>query len=315
MSIESIISHVGAPNIAREVLNEDTRMRKELKKLALEFCHAFNVKVTHDALKDQSIRRHFLRVVTPSGVPCGWLTANEDRSGVYYQYSSPHIQKQKASARSNKNQRDSEKISSLIQSIKRNGEAPNEQALFKSQAYGIVCGFRSIQSNGSKDPIVLNDRAALTELVKHFLGHANAAEGYRDVITSAYEAYVNNMSNYNDRSLTLRRYMEGGVTAIASFTANESLPIYIVADVTPVDIDKYHFTTQNIKAYNDLSEVPDLQALAMMTRTYFSGRHTTAHNGNVFGLPLGDTYHPEMDVSTGYASGDVLWILVPKKPA
>jgi hypothetical protein len=316
--MENLISHMADKEYTLKFFEDTSDAVEHLRRLTLEFCHTFNTRCGFAAHINPNgeVGRLFgrtLRVFTPEGVPCGSLKVVHGEDGYYYIYSGPQVRKEKASARTDKFSRDSNKISGLINAIKRNNETPTANQTINNSpikegaryALGVMDHSRSLYIDLKHD--------AVAELVKAFLGQSNAAEGYRADIEEAYSKHQTASQEINESKLNLRRFMEGGfkVVAIHKFDSDVR-PMYVVADGTAEDVSTSGIHITNARGVLDFSDDPDLQATAMMSRTYLQGTGRF-DDSNLFGLPMGDVYHGDIDISTGYSRAEWLTVLIPKK--
>ena len=124
----------------------------ELNKLAHEFCKKFGVKVGYNAVKDS------VGVFTPTGLPAGRLdirlayNRKHEMENVYV-FDSPIVNKQKGSARSNRDARDSTKITGLLKSIEKYNEGPTDQKLYNQYRSGIAYAFSQLGNKYRNDHV------------------------------------------------------------------------------------------------------------------------------------------------------------------
>jgi hypothetical protein len=83
-----------------------------------------------------------------------------------------------------------------------------------------------------------------------------------------------------------------------------------VCDAT-FDTSADKFVVQgDLKRYNSLADSP-IADMAVMIRTHFQGTlHHDQHND--LGILRAGTYYREIDISTGYARHEQLWVAIPK---
>lgn len=315
--MEKIISHVADKEETIRLLSVDTTKNKALKQLALEFCHAFDVRVGLPRLLTEPFQHsaHIEPwVFTPEGVPCGRISVSGNGSDMYYKYTSPVIQKEKASARSDKNSRDSSKISGLITAIKRNDEHPDAKSAMRCASATDAVRYALSSINDERRFRMDVPTEAVTELVKAFLSQPNSVEGYRSQIEEAHALYVASAESYNDKRLAQRRFLEGGFKVVfINELLSTAKSVIILADGTATSPDNNHISLTNFRGVSDLSDMPDLQAVAMMTRAYLQGKGNSVSNNNPFGVNRVDIYYDEIDIASGYARGDMLALLIPNK--
>lgn len=310
MSIERIVCPIGERDLTMRSLESTTRFGVELRRFALEFCHAFGVRVGVLPLinkPDASSVRTRLTVFTPKNVPCGEIAICEDSAGIFYAYKGGAVSKEKASGRAPKDTRESSKIQSLITAIKRNNEGPREEIFISSNTHGIACAMNAI-TYGSNVPRVDIGRDIVDELVKHFLGQPSAVAGFRGDIEEAYQAYRAKIEANSETLATAKRFAEGyrAIGILRPDYNHES--VYVVADGATVG-DTCKITID--KVVENFSDDPELAAAAMMVRTYIEPKR--GKQPNLFGIGHGDHYYSEIDIATGYVRSDCLWVLLPKR--
>jgi len=313
--MENLISHMSDKESTLEFFAVGGEAIDRFKRFALEFCHAFDVRVGFAPCIQPRIPspNHSLRVFTREGVPCGSLKVVRDEEDYYYVYSGPQVKKEKASARTDKFSRDSKKVSGLINAIKRNNEVPSANQVMNNSPIKEGARYALSVMDHSRSIYMDLKNEAVTELVKSFLGQVNVAEVYRTAIEEAYGKHQNAMQEINEGQLNLRRFMEGGFKVVAIHkTDSETKPMYVVADGVAEDVSNSGIHITNPRGVLDFSDDPDLQATAMMSRTYLQGAKRF-DDSNLFGLPMSDVYHGDIDISTGYSRADWLTVLIPKK--
>jgi hypothetical protein len=114
----------------------------KLKSLAMQVCHEFNLRV-HQHKEASS-----LEILTEQGLPVGKINICKDYRDqeYFYEISMPDIiSKEKSSARSDRNSRDSDKVATLLKSIKKNKEIPTMDKLTKNY---LQCLYYALQRVG-----------------------------------------------------------------------------------------------------------------------------------------------------------------------
>ena len=318
--MEKIISHMADKELTMRCLDMSTQEGVSRKQFALEFCHAFGVKVgipPSDSPSEPSVFRA-LKVFTPEGLPVGDIALGQQNGDLYYKYSASHIRKEKASARSDKSSRDSNKIAGLLAAIKRNNEEPtaNRVATHPHLRDAVRFALSSIKSGPSVDMRLGSH--IVSEFIKSFMNVPNVLESYRTEIVQTFDEYKQRMGAKDERLANFNRYLEGGFKVVFVHNPSSShhlvaKALHVIADGTATDDESDKISLSNLRGVNDFSDDPNLDAVAMMARTYMDGKNLSSRGDNLFHIFHGDTYHEDIDIATGYANHDWLAVLIPKK--
>ena len=302
-----IISQFADKAHTEALLNENT----DLKRFAFEFCTAFNCKV----MRGSSTRPPSLLVLTPNGMVAGSIRvstgvnkANEDVT-VYY-YHSRLVSKDKGSARSDSNTRDSTKISTLISSVRKNGEGPSEQKLGERFHRGLDYAFNMVSRNRNNVTMQIGQDELLAA-IKYALGlDTHCIELHTASLTESYHRYMQDKKRSDQAQDDRQRFNEG---CYAVGFVREHTPHVIFTEVTH---DGNHAAIQApLKRYAKVADIPEMAGHLPIIRTWAEGAWANHKDENDFGLPIRDTYYPEIDVATGYETHTLMWVLIPKKGA
>lgn len=306
----SIISTFARDNVA-EILSEDIPVRVELKKLVHEFCHAYNLRVIN--LVGANRLREVAHLVTESGISCGSVSVEHESKDKYiYRASFKTINKDKASAKSDRDTRDSNKISSLIRAIKKNKEEPTEEALIKSMRRDILAPFSTVESDVRHGGPTISMPQDMQKAVMNFVLGIDTVgmNAYIDDLKTIHSKYQSEIKSYEEKTSDSKRFKKGA-TVIGCVTQHTSDPHYLVADVS-LGIDGMFTFHTPLKRYNTLKEL-SIAPVVMMINTFMQGR-TDYNQNNEFGLPVRDRYYSELDISTGYMShSNPFWVAIPKE--
>ena len=274
-----------------------------------DLASALGIRISHTKSDDA------LAFYTPSGLFSGTLTLNRGhnrRSGnpcEYFVFRSPTVKKEKCSARSNSNERDSEKITGIITAVKKNGETPTDDRLLDQFRPGINDAYNSITSS-VRTPNVDLDSQEKIALLRSFIENNNAhAEVYRKEFEDSYTAYLDAQSKVNDALAVKARFKKGShVVGIMSNGVDDKLH-YILADLEPTE--KNGISVVNVKRYETLSDTP-IASQVMMIRTYTQSK-SWYESSNELGMKYMDQYLDDIDVAVGYRNRENgLWVLIPK---
>jgi hypothetical protein len=283
----------------------------ELKKLVHEFCHAYNLRVINVA--NVNSRREVARLVTDGGINCGSVSVEYEGDNKYtYRASFNTINKDRASAKSERNVRDSNKISNLIRALKKNKEEPTEEALVKSMRRDITSPFSSVESDVRYGGPTISMPQEMQKAVMNFVLGIDTVgmNAYIDDLKAIHSKYQSEIKSHEEKTSDSKRFKRGA-TVIGHVTQHPSDPHYLVADVSMGSDGMFTFHTP-LKRYNTLKEL-SIAPVVMMVNTFMQSR-PDYNRDNEFGLSVRDKYYPELDISTGYTShNNPFWIAIPKE--
>lgn len=310
--IENIIS----PFANREKTLNHLNNNVNLLPFALEFCHAFNVKVgVHDGMRGS------LRVYTPNGFEAGVLFTNADREGLFYVYKSELVHKSKASKRSSRDERDGSKPASVIAAVKRNKEQPDEKALIEEQKPAMKYAVNAITYSANRLPTISLTASEALAAVEYVLGVKDglAFAATKDALEDKYNEYQRKLESADSSHVTQKRFMEGchviGIRRGHTNTTDgaPSAFYYLVGEAKFALVNGQIQTDiqGSLKRYATLADHPELCTVAPIIRTYFQGRPNKENNE--LGIPQNDAYYEDIDVASGYQNGSMTWVLIPKR--
>jgi len=301
-------------NFISQFANADTTQLRmddnhKLKNLAMQVCHEFNLRVSNGQKKDANT----LELMTEQGLPVGHISVINDYRNKedYYEISMPDIiSKEKSSARSDRYSRDSDKIVTLIKSVKKNKEIPTTDKLTKNYLQCLFYALSRVGEARRPDLSIHNDVAL--SAIKYALGiDTIGVQLHTAKLQETYDQYmksVNELSNAQDNQ---KRYLKG-CTAIGIMGGrwNESNNCYYLVGDVVADEDNNLKFQGNLTRYSTLTTTEHAPTVAMI-RTYMT-KDSPDNSHNELGVPWGDRYYPDIDIATGYASSTGLWALIPK---
>ena len=273
----------------------------ELNKLAHEFCKKFGVKVGYNALKDS------VGVFTPTGLPAGRLdirhayNRKHEMENVYV-FDSPIVNKQKGSARSSRDARDSTKITGLLRAIEKNNEEPTDQKLYKQYSGGLRFAFGRLEGDRHISRPSVEYHSTLSVFINCLNGsaHTNEQMTFMEDVVKQH----NKMQKAWEDNKTLLKRFAGGCTIIGY---DEREKFYLIGRAR---YEKDDAIVEQLQRHNTIEGTPHV-GLAVMVKEYFRGRGSNFNSENAFGFSRHDCYHPNIDVSCGYAGNNIAWMLVP----
>lgn len=298
-------------NVATQLANSD-----ELKKFAFEFCTAFN-------LRTLCTSNNGVKLVTQSGLPAGSIyiqkmfSRRADERVVSYFYTNGRIiTKEKGSANSNRDTRDSVKISTLLSTMRKHNEIPSDEKILRGFCDGIHYAFNAAGSGSHYGaPRFDIDSSLALGATKAILGLEEMSLSFKTQLESAYANYMQKMETFNaSKSEQLRFYK--GCKMIAVLNHDSGTPAYLVGEVsydTSVDggrEQKIVFQSP-LKRYATLAESP-VAADALMIRTYMEGGTMNQYQGeNELKLRPCDAYFEDVDIAVGYTMREEFFVLIP----
>lgn len=283
-----------------------------------EFCAATKLKAAYHR---NSLNQEFVGLYTDGGFYGGTLQLettgyNRNRKPRFV-YSGPLTWKEKSSAGSGRQQRDSEKITGLIATLKRKDEIPDNTRMSHRFMQGIGYGFKSC-INGVVMPSFNVSNAESLALVEYFLGkEVHGVETHRTSIENTYELYLDKLEKVREARANLTRITAGAkivgiVPNQMHSTRDPNEYVYWVGEAAcEKDVVTLHAP---LERYTTLSDSP-LAADAAMIRTYANSQ-SWFDKDNELGIPMGDRFFDDIDVGVGYASHETgWWVVIPKNGA
>lgn len=288
----------------------------ELKRLAQEVNATFGLEVV--SMHNETAFRPGVNFVTANGIKCGSASVVKDgtkdgKKVFRYYLTMPTIRKDKSSANSGRDSRDSTTLSTLIRTIKKNKEEPTIEKLLNVFQDGMKYAMRSVERAGGDTPTLRFDTETSAAVARYVLGiDAAMPHMYIDSLREKFDQYQSQMQSHQEANRDFTRFARG-VTLVGIVRENEydnQKPHYLVVDAT-FNAGKYSFEFQgDLKRYNSLADSP-IADIAVMVKTHMMGMpHYDSKND--LGVLLADRYYNEIDISTGYTSRDCVWVAIPK---
>lgn len=310
------------PDETMQILNDKSSPNiQELCKLLNELNAEFNVFA-------ESIHPHTNRcnayLVTANGLPCGnarieHTGTNATTGAREYRYTVrfPTIKKDRSGPNSGRDERESNKLSTLIRSIKKNNEAPTEAGVTEVCLQGIGYAYAAVRLSSGIPQISL-DAEYVLNLVEHTLSVDKSVPLlYINEMKFAYEEYQKAKLIFTEHSKNYERYRKGckivGILDKSDYIKDDGVT-YLVGEMGDVGADAHstrvlQALTSPLKAYKSLSDTP-LAGVAAMCRAHFP---QSIHVKNEFNIPHNDKYHEELDIATGYRARELLWVVIPNE--
>lgn len=284
----------------------------ELRRLAQEVHASFGLQVAE--IMNTSAFKPSVRFVTPDGILCGSGSVvkegTKEGQPVYrYHIGFPTIRKEKASANSDRESRDSVNLPSLIRAIKKNNEEPTTHKLIEAMNDGMKYTMRAVSNSGRGQPRLGLDSDIQLALTRYILGvDSSVPTAYISQLQDKFDHFQSQMQSFEAANADYARYMRG-VTLVCINTVDDK-PHYLVGDAT-FDSSKDRFELQGtLKRYNSLADSP-IAPTATMIKTFMQGQsHYDAHND--LGVMRQDKYFSDIDIAVGYAKHQELWVAIPK---
>ena len=284
----------------------------ELRRLAQEAHASFGLQVSK--IMNINAFKPSVRFVTPDGISCGSGSVVKDGSKdgqtVYrYHLGFPTISKEKSSANSNRESRDSVNLASLIRAIKKNNEIPTTEKLLHAMNEGMKYTMRAVASGTHNQPRVSFDSNLSLAVTRFILGvDSSLSNAYISHLQDKFDQFQSEMQSFEAANTDYARYTRG-VTLVCINTTDEK-PHYLVGDATfNTANDRFDFQG-SLKRYNSLADSP-IAPTATMVKTFMQG---TPHydSSNDLGVTRQDKYFSDIDIAVGYAKHQELWVAIPK---
>ena len=314
-------------NIALETVDQDKltdlfRKQPSLRNLSFDFSTAFNVKISR--IKNSGA----LRLATPNGLDAGELsttTNSRDRSEAVYIYENQYlIRKEKASSNSSRSERDSNKIATLIRTLKKNNEYPSDVAMTKAYAEEIIVALHPVKDGARYGAPKIELNKDITKMLAEFyLGvDTISIKQYSTELKDSYSKYLVEMQKYDESADDFKRFCAGfkiiGIAYENYHDDGSASPKYIVGEGEVVTTDNSNgkvLIQGSLKSYSTLKDVPEVAVDAMMIATYMQGKSTERSYSNRNELFIGriDKFLPELDIGVGYRN-QLVWVAIPRMP-
>jgi len=265
-------------------------------------------------------------LVTANGLPCGnarieHINTNHTTGAREYRYTVrfPTIKKERSGPNSSREERESNKLSTLVRSIKKNNEVPTEAGVAEACLQGIGYAYSAVKTQKAMPEISL-DKDYVLNLVEHHLSVDKSVPLlYINDMKNAYEEYKKALCTYTEQNKNYERYLKGCkiVGILDKSDRVKDGTAYLIGEMGDLDKGKdihnhthmFHALTAPLKAYKSLSDTP-LAGISAMCRTHFP---QSAHINNELNIPHNDRYHEELDIATGYRSREILWVVIPNE--
>jgi len=298
------------PDVLNILADESSMDMRDRNKLLVEVCSAFNLKVMDIA--NNKLEVHLVTAENHLNAGYIWASRNGNGDTIYF-YSSPLVSKQKGSANSSADTRDSKKIATLIANIRKQGEIPTEEGLSNTYKAGIRAAFRAIGERYGHDHFEIDDSLALVA-TKVILGiDKEIIPSNIESLQACYDKYMKKLNAVKQLESHKERFAKGA-TFIGVMDNNHNLKhtkVHYLVGEASFDLDKDEVTIHGgVKRYSTLADTP-LAGDAMIIRTYFDGKGQP-DTDNELHIRRNDKFHHEIDVAQGYNNYRELFVLIPK---
>jgi hypothetical protein len=294
--IEKIASSFG--NI--ELLSNRLESNSDLKNLVMEFCHTFDVKAT---VYESSKRFHGVSVLSNSGIPLGELYISYHGNDPVYIYTCEGIiYKDKASAKSDSTSRDSGKITSLIKTIKKNGEHPVETKIFDSYKNAIRDALNTVGNKQTPTIDVASDLALA--MLESLLNVPLTRSLDLHEMQKMHKKYLKELNNNELAIKNKERFAKGCIVVKMPYrytNINQMNDGVLVGEMTCANTDSIKneniVITKPFERFDSLADSP-IAGLTTMIRTYFEGHKDKYDADNVLGISsTSDRYFRDIDIA------------------
>lgn len=282
----------------------------EFSRVVAEFCTQFGLKV-------ESIRGASVELVTEEGISVGTLTLCRGSSDQYFKFSADGlIRKQKASSRSSHNERDSVKITGIVNAMKKANEMPTYDKLTGSYRHAILCAISAAYSLTRRKPkIEVTDEDLVGLLRSYVQADQYSLVSRKDALTEKLRDYDAHLNRIAERQAELHRFNDCYVIGVCRNNRySEESRHYLIGEATyEPAVSKVTLTTK-LERHATLKETRHAP-LAMMIRTYAEGNKKYYDEDNELGLRRMDEYIEDLDIAVGYSDAKSVWVVIPKHGA
>lgn len=285
----------------------------ELRRLAQEAHAAFGLQI--GKVWGAQTMKPSVRLVTPDGILCGHgsvvkESVNSAGEAVYrYWLTMPTISKEKSSANSDRNSRDSSNLAALIRTVKKNNETPTTEKLLRAMNDGMKYTMRVVASLGRNQPRVSFDHDLTLAVTRFILGvDSSLPNMYINDLKDKFDQFQSQMQSFEAANADYARYTRG--VTLVCINTTEDKPHYLVGDATfDTANDRFDFQG-SLKRYNSLADSPIAPTVTMI-RTFMQGC-PDYDNSNELGLRRQDKYFQDIDIAVGYSRPQEVWVAIPK---
>lgn len=316
---EDLISRFADPQkvLAQMQAVDEYHLNSKFHISVAEFCASTKLKLAHVSVAGRAFFH------TSNGLPAGTLDLLKPSykdSKRRFVYSGPFVRKEKASAFSSRNQRDSEKITGILSALKRNNEIPDDENFIHRLTPGIAYGFKSF-AQGISDPEISVNNQEAQALVEFFLNNnVTYVQQHRHNLEAKYQSYLDKVAKVKDARTNLTRVTSGATIVgiipdpIPDLNGHQTSVFYLIGEGSYNPSAQQTTFQSPLERYNSLQDTP-LAADAAIIRTYAMSQ-SWFDSDNELGLPMVDRYFPDIDVGVGYCTHETgWWAVIPKHAA
>ena len=284
-----------------------------LRRFAHEFCHTFGTKVRQSKTIVDSYQNNVLNILTANGLEVGriGIYRHQGESENHFKVTMPQvIRKEKSSRRSGKDERDSDKLTTLFRALEKNKEIPTDELIMKAYKAPVRYALGRVRERREAN-IRLSHDAMVNMAALIMKGIDQLRSDTAEEITTAYAEYLKDKSKQDEGKREFERFSKGFHVVGAMGGSLEKYYLVTEGTATGVEDSEIHIQP-NVTRYQSMADSP-LAATTMMIRTYAEGKAKLDSDANDFKLPWNDRYYSDIDVATGYSGrNEGLWIVIPK---
>lgn len=303
-----------SPFYDKTVFHQRMESNPELVNASREICAAFGLQVAVAPWNPTMSSVPKACFFTKEGIEAGSLERHKGlrySDDPFFVFTSGTIHKERSSTRSQRNQRDSVKITGIITALRKKDEVPTLPKLMNRVFnHGIIGALTTVEKDAASSPSInlMNDEARV--LMKYFLEDDKMSiEAHRVTIQNKYKSYIQELEKRKSGKENLERFKKG-CKIIGVLPGDHIRKIfYLVGDAT---FDGRKVLVENLTRYKSLADSP-LAADAAMIRTYLESKPNLFDTESELGISLKDVYLPDIDVAVGFRSYNTgTWALLPK---
>jgi hypothetical protein len=227
--------------------------------------------------------------------------SNKSNDPVYIYSCEGIIFKEKASANSDSNSRDSSKITSLIKTINKNGEHPVETKIFDSYKWAIRDALCTVGERRKPTINVASDLALA--MLEKLLNVPITQNLDTDQMKLLHTRYLKELNNTELAVQNQQRFAKGCIVVKMPYryaNANQKNDGVLVGEMICTNVsdpsNKDINITKPFERFDSLTDSP-IAGVATMIRTYFEGHKDMYDESNALGIGSNDRYFRDIDVA------------------
>ena len=276
----------------------ESRHPEQFRNLIAEFCNTFNTKVIRSDIEYSNM------ALVYNGFIIGELSVSTNYEEGYCYRSDMFVAKERGNRRTT---RESGKLSTLINTVKKKEEFPSQERIQKHFAKEIYCvvsnNLESSRTTRVYSGIETSNELTLA-LVELAVNKVPLTSEYETKARFQYDAYLKRMDLRSSSMKAASRFKQGGFYALGvtpkhSFVAEMAYENNVITFKTPL----------TVVTEDELQSRPEIAVPMTFAKVYFE---THKGSNRLYSLPMLDEYVDDLDICIGYQNASTTWALIPK---